>query len=84
MNAPPFPDTYTAGQMNYFDFDENMQYVNVEADIEKYGLYTYEEFADYISEDVFNALPFKYFKISVEKGIMTWDEIMAVIKMLWE
>jgi hypothetical protein len=83
LNAPPFPATYTAGQMNYFDFDENMMYMNVQEDIERYGLYTYEDFADYISEDVFNALPFKYFKISVEKGIMAWEDVMAVIEMLW-
>ena len=85
LNAPPFPESYTAGQMNYFDFDENMQYdeAQVQADIEKYGLYTYEDLADYISEDVFHAFPFKYFKISVEKGLMTWEDIMAVIEMLF-
>ena len=83
LTAPPFPDSYTAGHMNYFDFDENMMYVNVQEDIEKYGLYTYEDFADYIPEDVFNtALPFKYFKISVEKGLITWDNIIQAINLL--
>ena len=82
LNAPPLPDTLTAGQMNCFEFGENMTYVNVQEDIEEYGLYTYEDFADYISEDVFNALPFKYFKVSVGKGLLTWEEIVALISMV--
>lgn len=82
LNAPPLPDTLTAGQMNCFEFGDDMKYENVEADIEQYGLYTYEDFAEYISEDVFNALPFKYFKVSVGKGLLTWDEIVGLISMV--
>ena len=82
LNAPPLPNTLTAGQMNCFDFGENMKYESVQEDIEKYGLYTYEDFADYISEEVFHALPFKYFKVSVGKGLLTWDEILALIAMV--
>ena len=47
--------------------------------IEEYGLYTYEDFADYISEEVFNAFPFKYFKVAIEKGEYTWEELMFLI-----
>lgn len=85
LNAVPFPDTYTAGQMNYFDFDENMMYdeAQMQADIETYGLYTYEDFADYIPEELFNVFPFKYLKISVGKGLMTWDEIIHLIEVVF-
>jgi hypothetical protein len=82
LNAPPLHRyTLTSGHMNYFEFDENLKYneEQVQADIEKYGLYTYEDFADYISEDVFNALSFKYFKIAVEKGLMTEEDIYGLI-----
>lgn len=86
LNAPPLPNTYTAGQMNYFEFDENMKVdeEKMQADIEKYGLYTYEDFKEYIPEEVFNALPFKYFKISVGKGLMTWEDIIATIALILE
>jgi len=51
----------------------------MQADIEKYGLYTYEDFADYVPEEVFNAFPFKYFKVAIEKGEYTWEELMFLI-----
>ena len=77
--GPLHRNTLTCGHINYFDFDENMTYVNVQEDIEKYGLYTYEDFADYISEDVFNMLSFKYYKVAVGKGLMTEEDIYGLI-----
>ena len=49
-------------------------------DIETYGLYTYEDFADYVSEEVFNAFPFKYFKVAVGKGEFTFEELLVLIE----
>ena len=51
----------------------------MQADIEKYGLYTYEDFKDYLTYEQFNALPFAHLKVSVGKGLITWDGIMAII-----
>lgn len=86
LNGAPLPDTDTAGQLNYFEFDENMMYdeAQMQADIEKYGLYTYEDFADYIPEELFYALPFQYVKISVAKGLMTWEEIIHLIEFVFK
>ncbi|MBE7080210.1 MAG: hypothetical protein E7371_03120 [Clostridiales bacterium] len=82
LNVPSFPETYATGQVNYFEFDENMMYdeAQMQADIETYGLYTYEDFADCLTEEVFNALPFKYYKIAIGKGLMTWDNLMFLIE----
>lgn len=86
LNGAPLPDTDTAGQLNYFEFEENMMYdeAQMQADIEKYGLYTYEDFADYIPEELFYALPFQYVKISVAKGLMTWEEIIHLIEFVFK
>lgn len=73
--------TLSAGMVNFFDYDDNLQY-NAEqmaADIETYGLYEYADFADYVSEEVFNAFPFKYFKVAVGKGLFTYDKILWLI-----
>ena len=40
------------------------------ADIEKCGLYTYDEFKDFMSYEEFVALGFENFKVSVAKGLV--------------
>ncbi len=73
------------GFVNYFAYDEDMKFNEeaMQADIEKYGLYTYEDFKDLMTEDLFNALPWKYFKIAVGKGMMTWDDILYTIEWIY-
>ncbi len=77
--------TNSEGFENYFAFDEDMKYDEeaMQADIEKYGLYTYEDFKDLMTEDLFNALPWKYFKIAVGKGMMTWEDILYTIEWIY-
>ena len=58
-------------------YDEAMMH----ADIEQYGLYTYEDFADYITYEEFTALNLKYFKVAVGKGYITFDEIIYLISL---
>ena len=74
--------TLSAGMTNFFEYDETMKYNEelMKADIEKYGLYTYEDFKDYVSEEVFNAFPFKYFKVSVGKGEFTFEKLLWLIE----
>lgn len=64
-----------SGLFNMFEVDsETMKYdeAKKQADIEKYGLYTFEEFAEIIpvSEAVFNAFNGCYLKIAIEKGLI--------------
>lgn len=83
LNTPNIPGDIT-GLVNYFEYDEDLKY-NEEAmqrDIEKYGLYTYEDFCEYISEDAYNSSPSVYLKVAVGKGMITYEEIVAVIKYL--
>jgi len=57
---------------------EGMKY-DLAADLETYGVYTYEDFADYIPSELFDAFNGPYLKISVEKGFITFDEILGLI-----
>lgn len=54
----------------FFKVDKNFKYVEEEklADIEKYGLYTYEEWSDILSYEQFQLLMGEYYKIYVGKG----------------
>ena len=69
------------GIFNMFEYDENLKYdeEQMRKDIETYGLYTYEDFAEYIPEEVFNMFQTKYFKIAVGKGHITYEGILELI-----
>ncbi len=70
------------GWYDYCKIGENMKYdaESMEENIAKYGLYTYADFEDYISEDVFYAFNCPYLKIIVGKGYCTFDDIIALIE----
>ena len=56
-------------------FDEE----KMQADIEKYGLYTYEDFDHVLTYEQFVAFNVQYFKIAVGKGEYTYEGILALI-----
>ena len=64
-----------------YEIGEDMKYdeAKMQAEIEKYGLYTYEDFAEYMTEEQFIALGLANFKVSVAKGYITWEEIEYLI-----
>ena len=66
---------------NYFELGENMTFdeEQMKADIEKYGLYTYEDFADYLTYEQFVGFNVQYFKIAVGKGNYTYEGILELI-----
>jgi len=66
---------------DYFNVGEDMKYdvQQMQADIEKYGLYTYEDFADYLTYEQFLGFNVQYFKISVDKGLFTYEQIIDLI-----
>ena len=72
-NSPEWLMPYEIGEG--FKFDEAM----MQADIEAYGLYTYEDFAEYCTYEQFVAFGFENFKVSVAKGYITWDEILYLL-----
>ena len=71
-----------AGRFEYFDIGEGMQYdqTKMQADIEKYGLYTYEDWAEYLTPMEFELFNGKYFKVLVGKGVFTEDDIRGIIE----
>ena len=60
----------------------NMKYDEAakQADIEKFGLYTYEDFSEYMSYEQFTALGLADWKVAVGKNYITWEEILKLIK----
>lgn len=72
----------TEGFINIFEVDaETMKYDQeaMNADIEEYGLFTYEDFADLIPEYVFEAFNGQYLKVSIGKGLIEWHDIEHLI-----
>ena len=51
----------------------------MQADIEQYGLYTYADFEDLISEEAFELYNAQYLKIAIGKGYITWDDVLEMI-----
>ena len=70
------------GLFNIFEYGDGLVYdeEQMQKDIEAYGLYTYEDFEDYIPEEVYYAFPAAYLKIAVGKGYLTFDDILAMIE----
>ncbi len=72
----------TEGFINIFDVNPETMKVDeakMTVEIEEYGLFTYEDFAEYIPEEVFYAFNGQYLKVAMGKGLLTWDDIYALI-----
>lgn len=69
------------GLFNIFEVTDDMKYdaESVQKDIDTYGLYTYEDFAEYVTYEEFVAFNGAYLKISVGKGLTTFDKIIEMI-----
>ena len=82
LNVTAAPADHVGGHVNIFELDEDMKYdaEQMQADIEKYGLYTYDDFAEYLTEEQFYALPFAYLKVAVGKGNIDWESIMQIVE----
>jgi len=75
--APP-EDFY-----NWIEMDDKLRYdaAQFQKDVETYGLYTYEVFADYVTYEQFVAFNGAYLKIPVEKGLFTFEYILELIRL---
>lgn len=74
----------TTGLINIFEVDgETMQIDQAKylEDIETYGLFTYEEFAEIypIPEEMFNAVEGQYLKVSIGKGLIDYETLGKLI-----
>ena len=82
LNVTAAPADHVGGHVNIFELDQDMKYdaEQMQADIAKYGLYTYDDFAEYLTEEQFYALPFTYLKVAVGKGNIDWESIMQIVE----
>ncbi|MGN0818669.1 MAG: InlB B-repeat-containing protein, partial [Candidatus Coproplasma sp.] len=72
-----------SGLFNIFEVDaETMRYDEelFAQDIQTYGLFTYEDFEDMISEEVFEAFNGQYLKVAIGKGLLDWQSIEELIE----
>ncbi len=76
MTVPPFD-----GWFDYFEIGDGMKYdeAKMQKDIEKYGLYTYDELKDYVTYEQFIAFNGPYLKVLVGRGVLTFDDILNLI-----
>ena len=51
----------------------------MQADIERYGLYTYEDWSDYLTPEQFEMFNGAYFRVLVGKGVFTEEDIYRII-----
>lgn len=90
VNSMLFMPGNTEGFVNIFDVDAETMKIDEQKmaeDIEQYGLFTYDDFADYIPEEIFEAFGGQYLKVAMGKGLLTWDDIFALVdryKVFWE
>ena len=70
------------GLYNIFKYNDNLMYdpLDVKESIEKYGLFEASEFKDVLEEKYFDYYNVKYLKISIGKGLMTYQDIMRYIE----
>ncbi|MBR3864054.1 MAG: InlB B-repeat-containing protein [Clostridia bacterium] len=70
------------GLFNMFEYGDGLvyDYEAMMADIQTYGLYTYADFEAYLPYEVYLAFPAEYFKVSVGKGMITFEEILGYIE----
>lgn len=67
---------------NIFEVDPNTLSYDKELmakDIEKYGLFTYDDFKELIPEYAFKLYHVDYLKVALGKGLTTWDEINFLV-----
>ena len=75
----------TTGLINIFEVDGESMRIDQEqylADIETYGLFTYEEFAELypVPEEMFNAVNGQYLKVSIGKGLIDYEGLGNLIE----
>lgn len=74
----------TEGLINIFEVDSQTMQIDIEkfnADIESYGLYSYEEFSQIVpvTEEVFNAFNGQYLKVAIGKGLTTIEKLQNLV-----
>ncbi len=69
-------------QLAFFGIGEDMKYDAdaKQADIEKYGLFTYDEFKHLMTYEQFEAMNVAEIKVAIGKGLITYEEVLWLIE----
>ncbi len=72
------------GVFNIFELDKNMKVIPelMQRDIEKYGLFTYEEWAEHLTPEEFEAFNVRYVKVAIGKGLNTMKDLIRIAHMV--
>ena len=75
------PSDYVGLWASFFDMGSDMKFDKdaMQADIEKYGLFTYSEWSDFVTEQEFEAFGGAYFKILIGKGVITYEQLYELL-----
>ena len=65
-----------------YEIGEDMKYdqAKKQADIERYGLFTYDEWKNFVSEEEFDGINAAEYKILIEKNMITYEDIFLFVK----
>lgn len=77
--------TYSAHMADLFEYDDDMKIDEkaLSADVEKYGLFTYEDFKEYVSKEEYELFPFAYYKPAILKGEYTFEELLHILELYY-
>ena len=70
---------YVLPLLSAYEINDSLKYTNKAEDIEKYGLYTYDDFKELVPEVVFNMYDAKNLKVMVGKGYMSWNDVLKLV-----
>ena len=73
---------YRPGCFHFFDIGDDMAYDSkkMAQDIERYGLYTADEFSEYVTPEQFDMLNGPYYKVLVGRGTLNDSDITKMIE----
>lgn len=74
------PAALLKGFYDMFELNEEHTYKNVAYDMAKYGVFTYDDWKEYVTEDVYDAFNGPYLKIAIGKGLTTFEKIVGYIQ----
>jgi len=80
LSPTDFPDS--PSYLMPFEIGYGMKYdeAKMQADIETYGQYTYEDFAEYCTYEQFVGMNFANWKVAVGKGYIEFEDIIYLIR----
>ena len=80
LTVTPMPNSIS-GFVNIFEYGHDLQFNQelMQQDIDKYGLFTYEDVKEYVTLEEFENSQIKYLKVSLGKGYITEEEIIKLL-----